>query len=67
MPLRLIKKPRESWRECVQRIAGEYHLEKECLAQFDEAIDQGTTPEETIAWDALCEWDCLEYVKEETE
>ncbi len=64
MPLRLIKKPRESWRECVERIAGEQGLKEKCLQQFDEAMENGTTPEETAAWDALYEWDCLEYVKE---
>ena len=65
MPLRLVKQGREGWRECVERVAGQYHLEEECLKMFDEAMKAGTVPEDRIAWEALYEWDCLEYVKEE--
>jgi len=64
MPLRLMKEGRETWRDCVIRVARQCDLEKECLAQFDEVMEAGVTPEETAAWDALYEWDCLEYVVE---
>ena len=65
MPLQLTKRGRESWRDCVARISGEQQLQAECLAQFDKIMGRGTTPEENAAWDALYDWDCLDYVMED--
>jgi len=67
MPLRLVKKACEKWRDCVERIATENGLEKECLEQFDKVMERGITSEEVAAWEALYDWDCLEYVKESNE
>lgn len=50
----------ETWRECVQRVAGKYGLEGECLDIFDADVAVGTD-EGTAAWGALYEWDCLDY------
>lgn len=50
----------ESWRDAVKRIAGKYGLEDECLDAFNECLEDGDS-EDKAAWNALCEWDCLEY------
>jgi hypothetical protein len=51
----------ESWRSAVERIAKVYGLDQECLEIFDEEVGRGTA-EAKAAWDALYEWDCLDFV-----
>lgn len=65
MPMVVTKKPTETWREAVARIAGAQGLAAECLAIFDsEAPAHG---EPLAAWHALYEWDCLDYVPDSSE
>lgn len=51
----------ETWRECVERYAEPYGLQRECREVFDKAIQAGET-EEAAAMGALAEWDVLEIV-----
>jgi hypothetical protein len=62
MSLMVQRNEDESWRECVERVAGKYGLGAECLSIFDDEVSGGKDPGDA-AWGALYEWDCLEYVK----
>jgi len=50
----------ESWLDAVKRIAGKYGMEEDCVAAYCECIEAGES-EELAAWNALYEWDCLDY------
>ena len=56
----ITRKADETWRECVRRYAEPYGLHRECLELFDYAIKNGE-PENRAAFDALYDWDCVEY------
>jgi hypothetical protein len=45
----------------VERIAGKYGLENECLEVFDTLIKEGKTEEGQAAWAALYDWDCTDW------
>lgn len=51
----------ETWREAVIRYAKPYGLERECLEIYDADVSNGTD-ESRAAWNALYEWDVLEFV-----
>lgn len=53
----------ETWRQAVERIAGKYGLQAECLQAFDIEI-AGGCDEQEAAWHALYEWDCLDLSAE---
>jgi len=57
------RNPDESWRECVQRVAGKQGLEIECLANFDDYVAAGRE-QDRAAWMALYDWDCLDLAVE---
>lgn len=48
----------ETWRDFVKRRAEKWGMDYECLETYDEEIELGKD-EETAAWNALYEWDCL--------
>ncbi|HYF29440.1 MAG TPA: hypothetical protein VEA36_03710 [Candidatus Paceibacterota bacterium] len=60
MSLYVRRKEGETWRECVARYAGRHGLATECLDIFDQEVGKGV-PGGKAAWDALCEWDCLDF------
>lgn len=60
MPLVLKKKEGETWREAMVRVASAHGLEAECTQVFEHEVKHGI-PEDEAAWDALYEWDCLDY------
>lgn len=51
----------ETWRDCVYRVASKYGLEMEALTDYDRNIAYGA-PADQAAFDALYEWDLLDYV-----
>lgn len=53
--------PNETVRNAVKRIAGKYGLQEECLAIFYREVERGSIELEA-AWEALCEWDCLDFI-----
>lgn len=53
----------ETWRQAVERIAKPHRMDRECLDEFDANIAVGI-PEDRAAWNALYEWDCLDYVED---
>lgn len=59
--LQITKTSGETWRDCVERIAGKCGLVSECLDLYDDAIKAGALEEEA-AFEALYEWDCCELV-----
>lgn len=61
MSLRVVKNENETWREAVERIAKVYGLEEECLYEYDRLRARNVI-EAQAAWEALYEWDCLEFV-----
>ncbi len=61
MSLVVRKQENETWRECVQRVAGKQGLASECLEAFDHYIAHGDDDEPLAAWCALCDWDCLDF------
>lgn len=61
MALGIRRRPDESWRDCVARVAGKEGLKEECLAHFDADVATGTEPSQA-AWNALYEWDCLSFM-----
>ena len=60
MPLIARRNENETWREAVKRIASRHGLWIEALEEFDHCIEAGAT-EESAAFDALYEWDLLDY------
>jgi hypothetical protein len=54
----------ETWRQAVERIAKPYGLERDCLEVFDQERASGV-PEGKAAWNALYEWDCLDFVDDD--
>ena len=62
MPLTATKHKNETWRECVIRYAENYGLKEEVLSIFDEKVEAGVD-KETAAWEALYEWDLLDFTE----
>lgn len=52
--------PDESWEDCVKRYAAPYGLETECMSLF-ECFVQGGQDKGRAAFDALYEWDLLDF------
>jgi hypothetical protein len=63
MSLQVQRNEGESWRDSVIRHSRPWGLDEECLEIFDAKVSENQ-PEDDAAWDALYEWDCLEYVDE---
>lgn len=64
MALTLKRQEGESWRQCVERVAGRHGLQRECLEVFDDMMRSGLFKEDSAAWGALYEWDCLDFKEE---
>jgi hypothetical protein len=60
MPLAIYRHEGETWRQAVSRQADLYGMKSECLEIFDREVILGTN-EARAAWEALYEWDCLDY------
>ena len=60
MPLVVRRNENETWREVVKRIAARHGLWIEAFEEFDHCIEAGSS-EESAAFDALYEWDLLDY------
>ena len=50
----------ESYREAVERIAGDFGLEDEALETFDDYVSEGYS-EADAAWTTLHDWDVLTF------
>lgn len=50
----------ETWRDCAIRYAARYGLQDEVVGIFDFSVISGA-PEDQACWDALCEWDLLDF------
>lgn len=61
MPLICKRNPGESWRDTATRYAKKYNMVEEVLDIYDSDVERGIEPCEAC-WDALCEWDLLEFV-----
>ena len=59
------RKESESWRDAVKRIAGEYGLEYEALTAYDQSIAEDNLDEPTAAFEALYDWDLLDYEEDD--
>lgn len=64
--LSLTRHAGETWRQVVHRYAALQGLEEECLATFDAEVSAGAE-EDTAAWVALHDWDCVPLDAEEYE
>lgn len=60
MPLSVTRNENEEWRDCVIRYAQKVGLATEALWVYDDAIRAGLS-EADAAWNALSEWDLLDY------
>ena len=55
------RKHEETWRKCVIRYAKPFGLVIEALVEFDCCLYRDGEAEETAAWNALYEWDLLDF------
>lgn len=60
MALTLRRQEGETWKETMLRYARRYRMERDVLETFTKLVKDGLDEAEA-AWDALYEWDLLEF------
>lgn len=60
MPFSISRPSSKTWREVVEAQGSKYGVKEEVLDWFDSEVKRGID-ESQAAWEALYEWDALDY------